>query len=229
MAPRMRPAGTPMAASTWDGVTLPDEQAAPDDTATPSRSSAITAVSAFTPEAANRVVLGSRLTSSPKMTACGAAALSPDFEPVAKRRHPGGLIAPTAACSHRGRAETGDAGHVLGAGTRAALLPATLHLGVKIERIALDQRAGALRPADLVRGQRHQVGTERLEIAGNPAWPLHRIDMQKAARRMNEFGRLRHRLNDAGLVVGEHDRNQRPRRACETALERIEIDHAHRP
>src|SRR5688572_27007683 len=77
MAPRARPVGTPMAASTWDGVTLPDEQAAPDDTATPSRSSAITAVSAFTPGTANSVVLGSRVAASPKMTACGSIALSP--------------------------------------------------------------------------------------------------------------------------------------------------------
>ena len=50
-----------MAASTCEGATLPDEQAAPDDTATPSRSKAITAVSAFMPDTANSVVLGSRV------------------------------------------------------------------------------------------------------------------------------------------------------------------------
>ena len=49
-----------MAASTCDGATLPEEQAAPDDTATPSRSKAITAVSAFMPGTANSVVFGSR-------------------------------------------------------------------------------------------------------------------------------------------------------------------------
>ena len=38
-----------MAASTCEGCTLPEEQAAPEDTATPSRSKAITAVSAFMP------------------------------------------------------------------------------------------------------------------------------------------------------------------------------------
>src|SRR5690606_8161024 len=41
--------GTPIAASTWLGATLPDEQADPEDTETPSRSSAITSVSAGTP------------------------------------------------------------------------------------------------------------------------------------------------------------------------------------
>src|SRR5688500_14950230 len=45
IAPRVSSASIPMAASTWEGVTLPDEQAAPEETATPSRSRAITAVS----------------------------------------------------------------------------------------------------------------------------------------------------------------------------------------
>src|SRR6266702_1038487 len=48
-APRSSGAETPIAARTWDGCTLPEEQAAPEDTATPSRSKAITAVSALIP------------------------------------------------------------------------------------------------------------------------------------------------------------------------------------
>lgn len=68
---------TPMAASTWEGWTLPDEQAAPDETAIPSRSKAITAVSAFMPGSANKVVFGSRAALSPKITACGVIAFSP--------------------------------------------------------------------------------------------------------------------------------------------------------
>src|SRR5215472_15845948 len=59
-APRCRGPDTPMAASTCEGWTLPEEQAAPDDTATPSRSKAITAVSALMPESANKVVFGNR-------------------------------------------------------------------------------------------------------------------------------------------------------------------------
>src|SRR5260370_10962842 len=47
-------AGTPMAESTCEGWTLPDEQAAPEETAIPSRSNAITAVSALIPGAAAR-------------------------------------------------------------------------------------------------------------------------------------------------------------------------------
>src|SRR5260370_26988971 len=48
-AHRAKSSDTPIAASTCDGRTLPDEQAAPELTITPSRSRAITAVSAATP------------------------------------------------------------------------------------------------------------------------------------------------------------------------------------
>src|SRR6201993_1724167 len=59
-APRRIGPDTPIAASTCEGCTLPEEQADPDETATPSRSKAITAVSALIPARANRVVFGSR-------------------------------------------------------------------------------------------------------------------------------------------------------------------------
>src|SRR5580700_7398668 len=59
-APWATSRGYPIASSTWDGCTLPEEQAEPEDTATPSRSKPITAVSAFSPGTANSVVLGNR-------------------------------------------------------------------------------------------------------------------------------------------------------------------------
>src|ERR1700723_3536510 len=74
-APRSSAGETPMAARTWEGWTLPDEQAAPEDTAIPSRSKEITAVSAFMPSAAKRVVFGSRSACAPKVTAPGVTAL----------------------------------------------------------------------------------------------------------------------------------------------------------
>src|SRR5262249_38618177 len=76
-APCPSSAGTPMAARTCEGATLPDEQAAPEDTATPARSKAITAVSAFMPGAENSVVLGSRSAASPKTTTAGVACRRP--------------------------------------------------------------------------------------------------------------------------------------------------------
>src|SRR3954447_10069287 len=59
----------PIADNTWDGCTLPEEQADPEDTATPSRSKPITAVSAFRPGAVKRTVLGNRLMSLEKTVA----------------------------------------------------------------------------------------------------------------------------------------------------------------
>src|SRR5260221_13026400 len=59
--------GTPMAASTCEDWTLPEEQAAPADTATPARSKAMTAGSALIPATADNVVLGRRSEPGPKM------------------------------------------------------------------------------------------------------------------------------------------------------------------
>ena len=200
-----------MAARTWDGATFPDEQAAPDDTATPSRSKAMTAVSAFIPLTENSVVLGSRAASAPKKTAFGATALIPASSVVAQALHPGCLRGkPQPGGVGRG-AKARDPCHILGAGAGAALLAAALDLRVQRHAIAHDQRADALRPADLVRRQRHKVRAQRLEIAGNPSRPLHRIDMQQPARGMDQRGGLRDRLDYPGFVVGEHQRHQRPR------------------
>jgi DDE family transposase len=77
-APRRREGETLIAARTWEGCTLPDEQAAPEETATPSRSKAITVVSAFMPGAANSVVLGNRAAVAPKITVCGELDFRPD-------------------------------------------------------------------------------------------------------------------------------------------------------
>src|SRR3546814_2302813 len=61
-----------MAASTWEGCTLPDEQAEPELTATPARSSAMIWVSAGRPANATQEVLGSRGAAAPKILASGA-------------------------------------------------------------------------------------------------------------------------------------------------------------
>src|SRR5208282_4300990 len=72
IAPRARSGFTPIAASTCDGATLPDEQAEPELTATPARSSAITSVAASTPGTAKQRVLGKRGAASEKTTASAA-------------------------------------------------------------------------------------------------------------------------------------------------------------
>src|SRR5712664_2950134 len=68
IAPELRFPATPMAASTCDAATLPDEQAEPDDTAKPIRSRLISAVSARNPGAENRLVLANRSALWPNTT-----------------------------------------------------------------------------------------------------------------------------------------------------------------
>src|SRR5580693_6068737 len=72
MAPRANSGRTPIAASTCDGDTLPDEHAEPELTATPARSSAIISVAASTPGTAKQTVLGSRDVASAKIIASAA-------------------------------------------------------------------------------------------------------------------------------------------------------------
>ena len=52
-----------------------------------------------------------------------------------------------------------------------------------------------------------------LDIERHLAKRLHRIDMQQAARGVRHVGRLAHRLDHAGLVVGRHQGHQRRSRA----------------
>src|SRR5258706_10554882 len=84
-------AGTPMAESTCEGWTLPDEQAAPEETAIPSRSNAITAGSPLISGAADKGVVGSRPAPAPQKTNPGGAALrggAGPSPPAAPRRAP---------------------------------------------------------------------------------------------------------------------------------------------
>ena len=55
----------------------------------------------------------------------------------------------------------------------------------------------------------------RSDIERDFAERLDRIDMQQAARLMDDLGRFSDRLDRAGLVVGQHDRDQRRRAAVE--------------
>src|SRR5438105_2728017 len=65
MAPLTISGARPMAASTCDLATLPEEQAEPEEIAIPSRSNAMSNVSASTPGQHKHVVFGSRSTDDP--------------------------------------------------------------------------------------------------------------------------------------------------------------------
>ena len=90
------------------------------------------------------------------------------------------------------------------------------------------ERADARRAAELVRRQAEQIGAERRQIERQPAGRLHRVAMKERAVRDARARRSRATgWMTPGLVVGEHDRDQR--RAGlggERAVERGEIDDA---
>ena len=109
-------------------------------------------------------------------------------------------------------AEAGDAGHVLGAAAAAALLPAAAVERREIEGhgIGDDQRARALGPAascgPTASSSPAPNAPQVLErqLAGG----LHRVAVQQRAGRRRSR-RPRPRLEHAGLVVGQHDADQR--------------------
>jgi hypothetical protein len=74
-------------------------------------------------------------------------------------------------------------------------------------------------------GQGDEIGTHGADIPPNSARGLDRVDVQEAARGVDEARRLRDGLDDAGFVVGGHDRHQRsvPERS-EALFERRKVD-----
>ncbi len=65
------------------------------------------------------------------------------------------------------RAEAGDAGDILGAGAQPAFLAAAAdqRLGQMQACVRADERADALRTADLVRRKRQKIGAQLIDIA----------------------------------------------------------------
>ena len=90
-----------------------------------------------------------------------------------------------------------------------------------------DQRAGALRSAQLVGGEDQEVGTDFLQIERNAPGRLYRVDQQQATMPVYDGRRLADRLDDAGFVVDRHHRHQRQTRdgllGGKQAFDRLEI------
>ena len=98
-----------------------------------------------------------------------------------------------------------DAGDVLRAGTPAALVhPAEEHR-LQPHVAAHKQRARALRRVHLVAGEGKQVAAHLLHVERKLARGLDRIGMEQRAGRVRRVRQLAHRLQDAGLIVGQHD------------------------
>ena len=102
-------------------------------------------------------------------------------------------------------AEACNARHVLGAGPEALLLAtATDQLLGDLELVGGENHGSdSLRPADLVGGERQDVDAEPGHVDRDLPGRLHGVRMDQAAMFVHEPGRLGHRLQYAGLVVGK--------------------------
>ena len=193
----------------------------------PLRSKAIMAVSALMPGTANSVVLGSRGALCAENHRLRRCRLDAGFEAVAQAPPCGQR--PPALCGRSGSgAKAGNGGDILGSRAQAALLAAALdqRLG-DMDIAAADQRAGALRAAELVRGKAHQIGAQLADIAIDPARrPAPRRHAARRWRHARSSAISRDRLDHAGLVVGEHHRDQRTLGPSNGASKSMKIDHA---
>ena len=190
----------------------------------PARSKPITAVSARRPGTVNSVVLGSRGTPSEKMIAPGVCR-----RPRSSRfRRPSRRGASASSARHgrrHRRAEAGDSSDILGSGAMAPLLAAAAQQRLDaLDALGGDQRANALGTADLVRRQRHKIGSQFLDIKWYFSKRLDRVDMQQAPGCMDDLSGFSDRLDRAGLVIGGHDRDQRRRAVRELRAQIVEID-----
>ena len=199
----------------------------PDEAATSSASPVISA-SPSTPakltcrlcgrRARHRAVHGHRLD----------AALQRRQQAVAQRRHARPLGRQLAGADSSAAAPKPTMpGHVQRAGTQSALLAAAGE-----ERRQLDprraphvERADALRPVHLVRGDRDQVGAGRFDVERHLTDRLHGVGVQPHAARPAGPGEGGERLEHADLVVGRHHRRQH-RLVGERRREAIRIDQA---
>src|SRR5262249_20658318 len=134
-------------------------------------------------------------------------------------------------CGVRCCTEAGDRRHILGAGARAPFLTATAkHRWNPRIGIARNQCTRTLRPTELVRRDGYKVGTARLKAERSATHYLHRIAVEYTIGGVDKIGDLPKRLNCAGLVVGGHDRDQRPAASLAVAgkhrFERREIEEA---
>ena len=77
-----------------------------------------------------------------------------------------------------------------------------------------------------MRGKRCEICSHHIDIKWYFSEGLDRVDVQQAARRMDDPGDLRHRLDDAGLVIGGHHGHQRRRPGGQQGAELVEVHHS---
>ncbi len=154
-------------------------------------------------------MLARRSAPRPKISASGASDRIVCLDAVA---HRGDLVRVRERFARdlRRRAEAGDAGEIFRAGAMALLLAAAGDERLRHHQVGRgDERADALRTADLVRGEDQVIGRAVRDVERDAACRLHGVEHEHAAGILHDLADLARGLDDAGLVVGEMDRDER--------------------
>ena len=228
IAPRASSGWTPIAASTCDGATLPDEQAEPELTATPARSSAIISVAASTPGAAKQTVLGRRGAASEKMT---ASATTERTASARRSRNPMSRAASLAVSGRHARAAAPKAAIAATASVPARWLrswppPRASGAPRLIPARAVTSAPAPFIPPILWADSMSASAPSAAMLAIHSPGHLDRVAENEAARRVNQRRRFDDRLDDAGLVVCALQRQQRAPRTAAGGLEPVEVEPA---
>ena len=120
--------------------------------------------------------------------------------------HPAGELPAGQLC--RG-AQPHHRGHVLGPGAHAALVGRAQQQGLQRRAPSDVEGADALGGVELVPCHREEIHAELLHVHRDLAHRLRRIGVQHSAAGAAGRGDVGHRLQGAGLVVGQHQRHQR--------------------
>ncbi len=124
----------------------------------------------------------------------------------------------------RRRPKRRDGGDILGPGAAELFLAATDQQRPDRQIALRHQSTGAQDAAHLVGRQSQQIGAQIAHIKRNAAGSLRCVAMQQPAGCMNQIGCRAHRLDHAGLVIRQHDRDEgRPTGVTQRRGEIVEI------
>ena len=224
MAQPARSGGRPIAASTCDGPIRPDEQAAPTPTATPARSSAISCSSPARPGVIRQLMLGSRAAPRRRRSRRRGDARAPRPRAASRRPRPR---------PSRSRARTAAAKPTM---PGRLGVPARRRPSCPPPRCSRRAAPGPARstsaptpggPPSLCADRLTRSAPSSARVQGSlpNAWAASQCS--SAAGRVHEPGDLGDRLHHAGLVVGQHHRDEAgPLVAPSRSRQRRQVDHA---
>ena len=125
-------------------------------------------------------------------------------KPIRLGRHRG-------AGEREGSAEPDDPRHVLGPGASLTLLRAAVELRQHVGPLPDEERADALRAAELVRGEADEVRLPGVHVDRRVRGELDGVDVELRGVPAHDLPDLGDRLDRADLVVGGHHADERGR------------------